>query len=63
MEIPKIFIKDSKKYYFVKEYKNFIMYQTKEGIIECFTLNELGLLQEMIEPPRRAYKDGEIIVR
>jgi hypothetical protein len=36
------------------------MYQTENGIVECFSYHELGLVKEMIEPDREA-KNGRAI--
>lgn len=58
MEIPKTFIKNNKKYFFVEQCKNFIRYQTANGICECFDFYDLGLIQETIKPHRKQYKDG-----
>lgn len=52
MKIPKIHEINNRKYYFVKQYPNFVMYQTKNGIAECFSYHELGMNEEMIEPPK-----------
>lgn len=53
MKIPKIISKNNRKYILVKEYFNFIMY---EDLIthckECFNKQELGLIKEMIKPPK-----------
>lgn len=52
MQIPKIHEINNRKYYFVKQYSNFVMYQTKNGIAECFSYHELGMNEEMVEPPK-----------
>lgn len=52
MEIPKTHEINNRKYYFVKQYPNFVMYQTKNGIAECFSYHELGMNEEMIKPPK-----------
>lgn len=58
MKIPKTFIKNNKKYYYIETCKNFARYQTGEGISECFNFQELGLIEEMAEPNRKQYRDG-----
>ncbi len=53
MKIPKIISKNNHEYILVKEYKNFIMYEDMiTHIKECFNRQELGLVKEMIKPPR-----------
>lgn len=52
MKIPKILIKDNKKYYFVEKCNNFVRYQTERGICECFCFHDLGMIEETIEPPK-----------
>ena len=53
MQIPKIISKNKNEYIFVKEYPNFIMYKDMiTGAKECFNRQELGLIEEMIEPPK-----------
>lgn len=58
MEIPKTFVKNNKKYYFVEICKNFVRYQTRQGICECFSFYDLGLIKEMAKPYRKQYKEG-----
>ena len=46
MKIPKIISKDNHEYIFVKEYKNFIMYEDMlTHCKECFSRQELGLIK------------------
>ena len=53
MKIPKIISKNNHEYILIKEYKNFIMYQDMvTGVKECFNRQALGLVTEMIAPPR-----------
>lgn len=53
MKIPKIISKNNHEYILIKEYKNFIMYKDMlTGVRECFNRQELGLVTEMIAPPR-----------
>jgi hypothetical protein len=53
MRIPKIISKKNREYILVKEYKNYILYKDMlTGCTECFTRQELGLLKEMVKPPR-----------
>lgn len=61
MEIPKTFIKNNKKYYFIELCKNFARYQTGYGIVECFGFHDLGLIEETIRD-REASKGGEVKV-
>lgn len=58
MKIPKTFIKNNKKYFYIETCKNFARYQTGVGISECFSFHELGLIEEMTEPNRKQYRDG-----
>lgn len=62
MQIPKIHEINNRKYYFVKQYPNFVMYQTKNGIAECFSYHELGLVEEMIEPPKSDLNVEKVVV-
>lgn len=53
MKIPKIISKNRHEYILEKEYKNFIMYRDMlTGVKECFNRQELGLVKEMIAPPK-----------
>ena len=53
MKIPRIISKNNHEYILVKEYKNFIMYEDMiTHTKECFNKQELGLVKEMIKPPR-----------
>ena len=46
MEIPKIFIKDRKKYIYVKSYDNYYQYkEAKVGYLECFCKHDLNLIE------------------
>lgn len=46
MKIPKIISKDNHEYIFIKEYKNFIMYEDMlTHCKECFSRQELGLIK------------------
>lgn len=54
MKIPKIISKNNHEYIFVKEYPNFIMYEDMiTHCKECFKYSDLGLIKEMIKPPKR----------
>lgn len=54
MKIPKIISKNNREYIFVKEYPNFIMYENMiTHVREGFNRQELGLVKEMIAPPKR----------
>lgn len=59
--IPEIYEKDNKKYYLVKKYPNFVLYQLPNGLAECFSYHELGLIEETAEPYRKSYNDGIIM--
>ena len=53
MRIPKIISKNNHEYIFVKEYPNFVMYEDMiTHCKECFKIQDLGLLKEIIKPPR-----------
>lgn len=53
MRIPKIISKNDHEYIFVKEYPNFILYQDMiTGVKETFQRYDLGLVKEIIKPPR-----------
>lgn len=58
LKVPKVFVSNNKKYYFVELCKNFVRYQTARGINECFSFYELGLIEEMAEPYKKQYKEG-----
>jgi len=62
MKIPEIHKSNNRKYYFVKQYPNFAMYQTENGIAECFSYHELGLVEEMIEPPKSDLNVEKVVV-
>lgn len=62
MQIPEIHKSNNRKYYFVKQYPNFAMYQTENGIAECFSYHELGMNEEMIEPPKSYLNVEKVIV-
>ena len=62
MKIPKTFVKDNKKYFYIETCKNFARYQTGDGISECFNFHELGLIEETIRE-RQANKGGAIEFR
>ena len=47
MKIPKVIEKNNKKYMFIKEYDNFVLYEEMWfGIKECFHKQELGLIEK-----------------
>ncbi len=53
MTIPKIISKNNHEYILEKEYPNFIMYKDMiTGFKECFNRQELGLVKEIVKPPR-----------
>ena len=42
--------KENRKYLFVKEYENFVLYEEMwTGIKECFHKHELGLIEEKVK--------------
>ena len=59
MKIPKTFVKNNKKYFYIETCKNFARYQTGEGISECFSYHELGLIEETFR--ERQAKNGGVI--
>lgn len=53
MKIPKIISKNNHKYIFVKEYPNFVMYEDMiTHCKECFKPQDLGLVREIVKPPK-----------
>ena len=46
MEIPKKYFKDGKNFELIKEYKYFGLYQDENGIRECFSPFDLGLVEK-----------------
>jgi hypothetical protein len=54
MKIPKIISKNKHKYIFVKQInKNIFLYKDMQyGYNECFTRFDLGMVKEIIPPPR-----------
>jgi len=59
LKIPKILTKENKKYYFIKLFKNYAMYKTEKGIVECFNFHDLGLIKE-VKRDREAKNGGWI---
>ena len=55
MKIPEIHKSNNRKYYFVKQYPNFT-------IAECFSYHELGMNEEMVEPPKSYLNVEKVIV-
>ena len=50
MKIPKTLKKNNRKYTFVKEYENFVLYEEiTTKIKECFHKHELGLIKEKVK--------------
>lgn len=37
----------------IKEYTNFILVEHPEGYRECINKQELGLIKEMVKPPKK----------
>lgn len=59
MKIPKIISKNNHEYIFVKEYKNYIMYEDMiTHTKECFCWHELGMIKEMIPATQEARLKG-----
>lgn len=57
MKIPKIISKNGHEYIFVKEYPNFILYKDMiYGWNETFTDYDLGLVKEIVKPPKSDLK-------
>lgn len=57
MKIPKIISKNGHEYIFVKEYPNFILYKDMlTGVKETFQRYDLGLVKEMVKPPKSDLK-------
>ena len=53
MKIPKIISRRNREYIFVKEYNDYIRYKDMiTGAMVCFDKQELGLITEMVKPPR-----------
>lgn len=53
MKIPKIISKNGHEYIFVKEYPNFVLYKDMiTGVKETFQKYDLGLVKEMVKPPK-----------
>ena len=53
MNIPKIISKNNHEYILVKVYPNHVMYMDiLTHTRECFTIHELGMIKEMVKPPR-----------
>ena len=54
MKIPKIISKNNHKYIFVKKInENMFLYKNiMHGYNECFTKFDLGMVKEIITPPR-----------
>lgn len=52
MYTPMILKKGNRKYILEKVYPRYALYSNMEyGYKECFTFHELGMIEEMIEPP------------
>lgn len=63
MKIPKIISKDNQEYIFVKEYKNYILYEnmlTKTK--QCFHKQELGLVKEVDAKYTKRNRNPEKVV-
>lgn len=53
MNIPKIISKNNHEYILVKEYPNHVLYMDMlTHTRECFTRHELGMIKEIVKPPR-----------
>ena len=63
MYAPMILKKGKKKYILEKMYPNYALYSDLEyGYKECFSFDELGMLEEKAEPYKKIYKDGSMIL-
>ena len=50
---------NNKKYILEKMYPNHALYTDLDtGLKECFTFHELGMIQEIMEPDRKQYRNG-----
>lgn len=59
MKIPKVISKNNHEYILVKEYPNFILYKDLlTGVKECFTLYQLGLIEEEVKPDRKVQPEN-----
>ncbi len=53
MTVPMKLKRRNKEYILEKIYPSYALYKDiNYGVKECFTFHELGLIEEMIEPPR-----------
>lgn len=57
MKIPKIIIKNNKKYIFVEKCneKLYLYKEMEIGYKECFTAYDLGMIKKKIEEKKRKY--------
>lgn len=63
MGVPKIFSKNNHEYIFVKQV-NKTMFLYKEmlyGYNECFTKFDLGMVKEVVKPPKTEVKPERVI--
>lgn len=62
MKIPKIISKNNHEYIFVKQVnKNMFLYKDMlYGYNECFTKFDLGMVKEIIEPPKTEVKPERV---
>lgn len=65
MKIPKTIIKNNQKYEFVKRNNatTFLYKNKKYGYKETFTLYQLGVLKQQIEPPKLNPENVKIWLR
>jgi hypothetical protein len=61
--VPRILKTKTKKYILEKMYPNFALYSDLEtGLRECFSFHELGMIEEMVEPPKKYWNPENVIV-
>ena len=59
MIIPNVVIKNNRKYFFVKEYKDFVRYiDVDTNCMTCFSKYELGLIKEVLTQDTEAGSIG-----
>lgn len=64
MYAPMILKKGNKKYILEKMYPNYALYSDLEyGYKECFSFHELGMIEEMVEPPKMYINPEKIHTR
>ena len=60
MDIPKTIINRNRRYKFIKEYPNFILYQDVEtGVREAFKRSDLGMVEHTIKTHSAHHKKNQ----